>query len=223
MQFIVTNLCPYPVAVFASNIHYSPKQLSSSISPQQILKKVAYDFYWHNKLTNDWAHHIRTNMEPFMTFYGFAGDNPINVYNITRVPQYLYVFYVKAMNKKVSLWYHLVTPAEYFNQFDNMAVYQYNINLNDAQQPNIVASSDASTGALLIDYYDPGTMLNSQEADWTPTLQPQTTFWQYPIIVGFLILLMILGIVIACVVLYSPSKESNLYITKNVEVIEKTS
>lgn len=222
MQFSVTNECSYTIHVFNSNILYSTEQLGKIINPREVLKKAAYDYYWNASTDNVVVDQVRTSTNPYLSYYGSAKpDSSVDIFNVARIPQYLYVFFLTFSDKKAKLNYHLVDAKEYFNQYDTMAVYQYIISINSAAEPNVVAESDASTGTLLVKYYDPGQQIDLQKVDWVPTLEADSGGWQYPLIVLFIIILMIVAIIIAFAVLFTPNSHTVNYVTNHSENYEK--
>lgn len=217
MQFSVLNQCDYGFGVFHSNILYTPKQLSKIIAPQDVLKKTINDHAWRNDHTDDWINRIRQNTQPYLQFSGFATpSNSVDIYNLTRVPQYLYVFYIRLTDKKVTLWYHLVDARNYFSQYDYMAVYQFTISVHNAPSPRIVAESDENTGTLFIKYYDPGMQLDQQNVDWIPPTLTTGDEWKFPLITLLLIIIMIVGIIIAFAALYRGATHVTKNYTNNI-------
>jgi hypothetical protein len=222
MQFSVTNQCPYTIYAFHSNILYDATQLGRIINPRDVVKKAAYEYFWNSVTDDSIVHQIRNTTNPYMQFIGLARpDGEVDMFNMARIPQYLYVFFMKFSDKKAELWYHLVDAKEYFNQYDTMAVYQYIISMNTSPEPNVVAESDENTGTLLVKYYDPGQQIEIQKVDWVPTLTASSNEWQYPLVVLFIIILMIVGIVVGAAVLFSPNNKTINYVTNHSENYEK--
>ncbi len=221
MQFTVINNCSFAVCVFASNVKYTSKQLGKMINPQDILKKAIYDYYWHNKLTLDWVDQTKNNLVPYFTYYGFARPtDSVEVYNLNRVSEYLYVFFTQIVDKKITLWYYMIPTKYYFNQYDTMAVYQYTISLNEGSG-NTTITSDANTGALLVEYFGDPDQINQQQLEWTPTMEQQSTgmTWQLPLIVLALVAVLVVAIIIVFAITIKQPNSVNKYISNNVENI----
>jgi len=213
MQFSVINNCPTHIGVFQSNVDYTSEQLGKMIGPKEILKKIAYDYYWHDKLQNDWVNHIHHTTKPYLQLLGFAGPTEhVDIYNIIRVPEFLYIFFIHTANDKAELWYYKIASKYYFNQFDKMTVYQYNIRVNEGSKEHIIGDKNLESGILTIDYFSPGKKIGSQVVDWVPDAsQPTNTTWQFPIILFVFVLLIIVAIVItAGVMLTQPTQHTQI-------------
>jgi hypothetical protein len=202
MQFTVTNNCDFPIDVYASNVDYSPGQLAKMIDAKDVLKKAIYDYYWGNKLNLDWSSKIQKNTISYLKYYGIAKPtDSVEVYNLSRVSEYLYTFFTQVIDKKIVLSYFQIPIREYFNKYDTMAVYQYTVRVNQ-DSGTTLATSDASTGALLVDYFGVAYNVEQQKVDWMPSMQEQTnhTTWQLPIIIFILIIMMVVAIIIVFVI-----------------------
>ena len=222
MQFTVVNNCPYPLGVFASDRQYSPKEFARMIKPAEVLKKAIYEYYWYNKKNEEWVDVIDKNSSPYLRYYGLAVDD-IEVYNLNRVLQYLYVFFTKIIDKKITLWYYQIPIKEYFNQYDTMAVYQYTVKVNDGDGTPTI-SSDPSLGTLLVDYYGEPLKVQSEQVDWIPTMEMQQTHstWQTPLIILALVAVIIVAIVLVFAVTIKQPNSVSKYISNHVENIQTT-
>lgn len=222
MQFTVTNNCDFPIDVYASNIDYSPSQLAKMIDVKDVLKKAVYDYYWGNKLNLEWSSQIQKNTVPYLKCYGIAKPtDSVEVYNLSRVSEYLYTFFTQVIDKKIILSYFQIPIREYFNQYDTMAVYQYTVRVNQ-DDGTTLATSDASTGALLVDYFGTPYTVNQQQVDWVPSMSEQTnnSIWQFPVIIFLLIIMMVVAIIVVFVVTFKQPNSVNKYVTQRVDNIQ---
>lgn len=223
MQFTVVNNCDFPIDVFSSNIDYSPTDLSKILDVKDALKKAVYDYYWSKQENLDWSTQIQQNVKPYLKYYGFARpDDTVEVYNLNRVSEFLYVFFTRIVDKKITLWYYQIPIRNYFNQYDTMAVYQYTVRVNDSDGTTL-ATSDASTGALLIDYFGTPLDICEQSVDWIPSVQQTGNgiTWQLPVIILIFVIMIIVAIVIVFVITIKQPNSVTKYISQNIEKVEK--
>ena len=223
MQFTVINNCDFSIDVFSSNVNYSASDLSRMLDMKDVLKKAVYEYYWSGHENQEWSHQIQKNIVPYMKYYGLAKPSEtVEVYNLSRVSEYLYAFFTKIVNKKITLWYYQRPIRTYFNEYDTMAVYQYSVRVNDIEGTT-TATSDASTGALLVDYFGTALAICKQKVDWTPNMQEQTNnhVWHLPLIIFIFILMMIVAIIIVFVITIKQPNSVNKYISQNIERVEK--
>ncbi len=68
---------------------------------------VGFDYYWSKQENLDWSTQIQQNVKPYLKYYGFARpDDTVEVYNLNRVSEFLYVFFKRNVDKKITLWYY---------------------------------------------------------------------------------------------------------------------
>lgn len=222
MQFSVINNTLNNIGVFYSNLDYDSKQLNNMINPGEILKKVAYDHFWHSRENDEWVNHINYTMKPYLHYNGFAKpSNKVDIYNINHVPEYLYVFYVQKDDKKVSLRYYKVQAKYYFTLYNTSAIYQYNITINDGHDGksyhhDVTGTND--NGTLTVDYYGYSLPLNYQSVDWLPLVQEykDNHSWQFPLILLVFVLLIIVAIIITAAVFAKPALEYVKHVTNEI-------
>ena len=220
MQFTITNNCEYPICVFSSREKYSSRQLENMIKPKEVLKKVIYDHYWHNHLTDDWVLQVQ-KIVPSMTYYGYSDStDSIEVYNINRVPEYIYAFFVQIIDKKVTLLYHLIPAKKFFNEYNDMAIYQYKLRIRDGDH-EAISVGDPNTGALIVDYFSIGREIDNQVLEWMPSMEQSSSHtWLIPLLGLIFILCAIFAIVIVFMITLRQPNSVTKFISNRVENIE---
>jgi hypothetical protein len=224
MQFTVINNCDFPICALSSNTDYTDKDLSGMLNVKDTLKKAVYDYYWGSQINHQWAVQVQKNTVPYFKYYGFAQpSDSIEVYNLSRVSEYLYAFFTKIVDKKITLWYYQIPIRSYFNQYDTMAVYQFTVRINEGSG-NPVITSDASTGALLVDYFGDPIDICTQQVDWVPSMSEQTNnqTWQLPLIILVFVVMIIVAVIIVFVITIKQPNSVNKYISQRVERVEVT-
>lgn len=220
MQFTVLNNCPFPICAFTSDVRYTTDDLAKMLKPSEVLKKAIYDYYWYNHADSEVASHLHNNATPYMKYLGCSSDS-IEVYNMNRVSQFLYIFFTKIVHKKITLWYYEIPIKRYFNKYDTMAVYQFTVRIN-CREGDVTVTSDANTGALLIDYFGDAEQIESQSVEWVPSMQLQTTdhSWKFAFLVFVFIVILIVGIIFVFAITIRQPKSTTKYVTNKVENIE---
>lgn len=222
MQFTINNGSSNSLCVFHSNRNYTDSQLVKMIRPDDLLQKMAFDYYWYKKQNDDLANYLINQLNPYVQYYGTALPGAdVQVFNVNRVPEYLYVFFPVLVNNTAQLWYYQISSKTYFSQFDTFSVYQYTISITDqAETPVIVSENDETQGLLYITYTGTPIQLSFQKLAWQPEVNLNGTnhiAWQAPLLVFLFVIFIMIAIVITFAVAMKTINTSTYHITKNIE------
>jgi len=232
MELNIINQSIQQIVVFASNELFKYDKVATIIKPNDILKKIAYAYYWKQQPTVDTfkilQNYLNYKLQNSMTYLGVAPDesNMVQMLNVNNVPEYIYIFYTILQDDKKTTSLNMVTiPSRYyFTKYDTYAISNYTILYIYNKTIPAVANADEVNQTLKISYTSVGDEVASYIIDWTPNL-PDTTCptcdknWMMPLL--FLLFLIIIFAVIFGVfkIMYKESKNIVYNVSKKNTVL----
>lgn len=220
MQFVIQNNSDYTIAAFHSNVDYNTVALRKIIQPNEVLRKAAYEYYWRNVKSTDWVNHVQHSATS-LKMYGFMSPGEsIDVYNIVRVPEYLYIFCGDYQDKTATLKYCKLALKSLFSEYSDYSVNVLSVAITNPGEPNVSSEYNGSAGELHFEYTDTPKKIGSASVKWQPTDDVSDTQndhpWLMPLLIVIMVGFLIAAIVITATIFMRPARELNYFIHKNV-------
>lgn len=227
MEFTITNKSVNPIAVYVSQLDLTNEKLTELIMPSDMLKKVAYDYYWNKSskqnLNTYMANYLASRSTSIFQYLGRCQntDDFVELTNVEHVPDFGYVFYLTHTNNTSSLNVAKIPIRLLYSRNNTYLISVYNINFN-IDPTGINQTHDELNRVLTIDYSVPGDTLSTFEIDWKPATGGSSREpWLFAGLVLIMVILFIIIIAASFYVVYSINKTVIHRVSKNITNVEK--
>jgi hypothetical protein len=235
MELNISNKSENNIIVFGGQKLITDATILKMLKPQDMLQRVAYDYYWYNRSTYDLSNFLQHRLSGVLQYCGEAAPNAIiQLPNVVQPIEYFYVFYLTYSDNSSVLNLATIPARLYYSYVENYTISIFNINYapvpRTGNQFEPSYDVDEVNQILNLTVTNPGSVIDSIQLDWKPKIpgfDEDGGHWKHPLIYLVFIIILIIAIVV-CIgatfaltgkIIFVLKKETTEY-TKKEEVEE---